>query len=279
MYRFFVSPENICGNDIYIEGSDVNHIKNVLRMKIGEEVSVVAVTASDTVDSLAQSAGAISSDVQDSEALAEGKDSLDNREYRCEIADFEDDRVHLKLRFIKEDNVELPCRIYLFQGLPKSDKMELIIQKAVELGAYEIIPVAMKRSVVKLDKKKEAAKVTRFNSIAEAAAKQSKRRIIPKVMQVMTFKEAVEYCRDVDVKLLPYELADMEAMDKTRDILADIKPGQSVAVFIGPEGGFDEGEVDLALKGDFDTITLGRRILRTETAGMTVLSWLVYLLE
>ncbi len=279
MYRFFVSPENICGNDIYIEGSDVNHIKNVLRMKIGEEVSVVAVTTSDTADSGVPFAGAISSDGRDSEALAAGKDSLDNREYRCEIADFEDDRVHLKLRFIKEDNVELPCRIYLFQGLPKSDKMEFIIQKAVELGVYEIIPVAMKRSVVKLDKKKEAAKVTRFNSIAEAAAKQSKRRIIPEVRPVMTFKEAVEYCKDMDVKLLPYELADMEAMDRTRDILAGIKPGQSVAVFIGPEGGFDEGEVGLALKGDFDTITLGRRILRTETAGMTVLSWLVYLLE
>ncbi len=279
MYRFFVSPENICGNDIYIEGSDVNHIKNVLRMKIGEEVSVVAVTTSDTADSGVPFAGAISSDGRDSEALAAGKDSLDNREYRCEIADFEDDRVHLKLRFIKEDNVELPCRIYLFQGLPKSDKMEFIIQKAVELGVYEIIPVAMKRSVVKLDKKKEAAKVTRFNAIAEAAAKQSKRRIIPEVRPVMTFKEAVEYCKDMDVKLLPYELADMEAMDRTRDILAGIKPGQSVAVFIGPEGGFDEGEVGLALKGDFDTITLGRRILRTETAGMTVLSWLVYLLE
>ncbi len=274
MYRFFVSPENICGNDIYIEGSDVNHIKNVLRMKTGEEVSVVAVTTSDTVDP-----GVPAEGIAESDSSGLDIQQVDNREYRCEIADFEDDRVHLKLRFIKEDNVELPCRIYLFQGLPKSDKMELIIQKAVELGAYEIIPVAMKRSVVKYDKKKEAAKITRFNSIAEAAAKQSKRRIIPEVRQVMTFKEAVEYCNDMDVKLLPYELADMEAMDKTRDVLAGIKPGQSVAVFIGPEGGFDEDEVNLALKGDFDMITLGRRILRTETAGMTVLSWLVYLLE
>lgn len=277
MYRFFVEPQNICGNDIYIEGPDVNHIKNVLRMKIGEEVSVVA--ASNTVDSGIPSVGAISLDVQGSEAVTAGKGSSDNREYRCEIAGYEDGRVHLKLRFIKEDNVELPCKIYLFQGLPKSDKMEFIIQKAVELGVYEIIPVAMKRSVVKLDKKREASRITRYNAIAEAAAKQSKRRIIPEVKQVMTFKEAVEYCKDADVKLLPYELADMEAMDKTRDILGSIQPGQSVAVFIGPEGGFDEGEVDLALEGDFDTITLGRRILRTETAGMTVLSWLVYLLE
>ncbi|MCR4806550.1 MAG: 16S rRNA (uracil(1498)-N(3))-methyltransferase [Lachnospiraceae bacterium] len=247
MYRFFVDPGNICGSDIYIEGQDVNHIKNVLRMKPGEEVSVVT----------------------------EG----DDKEYRCEVAAFEDDRVRLKLRFIKEENVELPCKIYLFQGLPKSDKMELIIQKAVELGVYEIIPLAMKRSVVKFDKKKEAAKITRFNAISEAAAKQSKRSVIPQVKPVMTFKEAVEYCEEMDVKLLPYELADMEAMDKTREVLAAIKPGQSVAVFIGPEGGFDETEVDVALRGGFETITLGRRILRTETAGMTVLSWLVYLLE
>ncbi|MCR5356093.1 MAG: 16S rRNA (uracil(1498)-N(3))-methyltransferase [Lachnospiraceae bacterium] len=247
MYRFFTTPENICGNDIYIDGSDVNHIKNVLRMKAGEEVSVV------TED--------------------------ESREYRCEIADYEDDRVHLKLRFIKEEDVELPCKIYLFQGLPKGDKMELIIQKAVELGVFKIIPVAMKRSVVKYDKKKEAAKVTRFNSISEAAAKQSMRRIIPEVTEVKSFKEAVEYCKDMDVKLMPYELADMDAMEHTRELLSGIKKGQSAAVFIGPEGGFDEDEAGLATEAGFQAITLGHRILRTETAGMTVLSWLVYLLE
>ena len=154
MYRFFVSPGNICGSDIYIEGQDVNHIKNVLRMKIGEEVSVVTEGAA--------------------------------AEYRCEVAAYEDDRVRLKLRFIKEEDVELPCRIYLLQGLPKGDKMETIIQKAVELGVHEVIPVAMKRSVVKYDDKKGAAKVTRFNAISEAAAKQSKRRIIPRVTEVMS---------------------------------------------------------------------------------------------
>ena len=247
MYRFFVSPENICGNDIYIEGQDVNHIKNVLRMRIGEEVSVVT----------------------------EGGD----KEYRCEIAGYEDKLVRLKLRFIKEEDVELPNRIYLFQGLPKGDKMELIIQKAVELGVYEIIPVCMKRSVVKYDKKKEESKIARFNGISEAAAKQSMRRIIPKVTGVMSFKDAVGYCKDIDVKLLPYELADMDAMEHTRELLSGIKKGQSVALFIGPEGGFDEAEVSLAMESGFDTITLGHRILRTETAGLAVLSWLVYLLE
>lgn len=247
MYQFFVSPGNISGNDIYIEGQDVNHIRNVLRMRIGEEVAVVT----------------------------EGQD----KEYRCEIAGFEEERVHLKLRFIKEDNVELPCRIYLLQGLPKSDKMELIIQKAVELGVYEVIPVSMKRSVVKYDKKKEAAKLQRFGSIAQAAAKQSKRRFIPQIRPVMSFAEAVEYCMDMEVKLLPYELFDMNAMDKTREVLSGIKSGENIAVFIGPEGGFDESEYETAISGGFTPITLGHRILRTETAGMTVLSWLVYLLE
>ncbi|MCR4807520.1 MAG: 16S rRNA (uracil(1498)-N(3))-methyltransferase [Lachnospiraceae bacterium] len=247
MYQFFAEPGNICGNDIYLQGSDYNHIKNVLRMRPGTEVSVVT---------------------QDSD-----------KEYRCEIADYDDDRVHLKLRFVKEENVELPCRIYLFQGLPKSDKMEFIIQKAVELGAFSIIPVSMSRSVVKYDKKKEAVKIARYNAVSEAAAKQSKRRIIPEVTGIMTFKEAMDYCAQADVKLLPYELADMNEMDRTRNILEGISAGQSVAVFIGPEGGFDESEIQLALGNGFEAITLGHRILRTETAGMTVLSWLMYLLE
>ena len=248
MYRFFVRPGNICGNDIYIEGQDFNHIKNVLRMRVGEELSVVA--EEDT--GMEGYAGAES---------GENAESVGGKEYRCEIADYEEDRVHLKLRFIKEDNVELPNRIYLLQGLPKGDKMELIIQKAVELGVFEIIPVQMKRSVVRYDGKKEASKITRFNAISEA------------------FKDAVTYCKDMDVKLLPYELADMDAMDKTREIFGNIQKGQSVAVFIGPEGGFDETEYEQAAGAGFTPITLGHRILRTETAGMTVLAWLGYVLE
>ena len=247
MYQFFVEPCNICGNDIYIEGSDYNHIKNVLRMRIGEELSVIT----------------------------EGGD----REYRCEIGNYEENRVHLILRFIKEDNVELPCKIYLFQGLPKADKMELIIQKAVELGVYEIIPVKMSRSVVKYDSKKEENKVARFNGISEAAAKQSKRRIIPRVTSVMTYKEALEYSKALDINLLPYELADMSGMDATRKLISSIEPGKSIGIFIGPEGGFDDKEIEAALQCKVHTITLGRRILRTETAGLTVLAWLVYNLE
>jgi 16S rRNA (uracil1498-N3)-methyltransferase len=201
----------------------------------------------------------------------------DGREYRCGIEEFTEDSVRCKLRFIKEDAVELPVKVTLFQGLPKGDKMELIIQKAVELGVHEIVPVASKRCVVKLDEKKAAAKTARWQGIAEAAAKQSKRGIIPQVNPVMSFARAVEKAGQMDVRLIPYELE--SGMERTRELLNRIRPGQEVAVFIGPEGGFEESEIALASERGIEPITLGRRILRTETAGMTVLAWLGYLLE
>ena len=252
MYQFFVEPQQIHVDDksVTITGNDVNHIKNVLRMKIGEEIAV--------------------------------SNGRDGKEYRCGIREYTEDAVLCELRFIKEDGVELPSKIYLFQGLPKADKMELIIQKAVELGVYQVIPVAMKRCVVKLDDKKASSKLTRWQGIAEAAAKQSKRGIIPQITKVMTFAQALEYSRTAQVRLVPYELA--EGMDRTREIIEQIQPGQicpgqSVAVFIGPEGGFDEAEIGKVIEAGTQPITLGKRILRTETAGMTVLSILMYHLE
>ena len=244
MYQFFVEPDNIQGSRIIITGEDVNHIKNVLRMKVGEELAV--------------------------------SNGQDGKEYRCGILELGDE-VICELRFIKEDGVELPSKITLFQGLPKADKMELIIQKAVELGVYEVVPVSMKRCVVKLDEKKQKAKISRWQSIAEAAAKQSKRGIIPQVAPVMTMKQALAYAKEMDVVLVPYELA--EDMPKTRQIIETIEPGQRIGFFIGPEGGFDEEEIQGALKEGAVPITLGKRILRTETAGLTVLSVLMYQLE
>lgn len=247
MYQFFVDTSQINTNDksVIITGTDVNHIKNVLRMKPGEEISV--------------------------------SNGRDGREYRCGILAFEEDRVLCELRFIKEDHVELPSRVYLFQALPKVDKMELIIQKAVELGVYEIIPVAAKRCVVKLDDRKAASKIARWQSIAEAAAKQSKRAVIPKVTEVSCFARAIERAAGMEVRLIPYELA--EDMSRTRSLLQGIKPGQDIGIFIGPEGGFEEAEIGLALEKGLEPVTLGRRILRTETAGMTVLAWIMYMLE
>ncbi|MCR4657996.1 MAG: 16S rRNA (uracil(1498)-N(3))-methyltransferase [Lachnospiraceae bacterium] len=251
MHSFFADSSCIKGNTVTIGGSDYNHIKNVLRLKAGEEVSVITGEA--------------------------------DREYRCAVEGYDETAktVKLSLLFVKEDNIELPCRIYLFQGLPKGDKLEFIIQKSVELGAYQIIPVATKRSVVKLDEKKLSKRNERYNAISEAAAKQSKRRIIPEVMPVMSFSDAISYCREqeIDIRLFPYELCDTSSMERTREIFGSIKPQKSVAVFIGPEGGFSAEEAELAEKEGFFPVTLGKRILRTETAGLAVLSWLVYLLE
>ncbi len=247
MHQFFVSPEQIHINDksVMIAGTDVNHIRNVLRMKAGEEISV--------------------------------SNGQDGREYRCSIRSMEEDRIICELRFIKEDRVELPSRVYLFQALPKADKMELIVQKAVELGVYKIIPVAAKRCIVRLDERKAASKVQRWQGIAESAAKQSKRAVIPEVTNVSCFSEAVRMASAMDVRLIPYELA--EDMSKTKERMGALAPGQEIAVFIGPEGGFEEAEVALALEGGLEPITLGKRILRTETAGLTVLSWIMYMLE
>lgn len=240
-----MEPGQIQDGKITITGSDVNHIRNVLRMKPGEEIAI--------------------------------SNGVDGREYRCGIEIFTEDEVICSLRFIKEEAVELPSRIYLFQGLPKADKMEMIVQKAVELGVYEVIPVAARRCVVKLDAKKAAGRVGRWQGIAEAAAKQSKRGILPQVHSVMGMREAVEYAGRMDVKLIPYELA--EDMQRTKDLIETVKPGADIAVFIGPEGGFEPEEIRMALEAGIEPVTLGRRILRTETAGLTVLSWLMYHLE
>ncbi len=246
MYRFFVNPEQINDKRVIIQGTDFNHIKNVLRMKEGEEVNI--------------------------------SNGIDDCDYRCGIVEFTEDSVVLEVRFIKKESHELPSRIYLFQGLPKGDKMESIIQKNIELGVFEIIPVEMKRCVVKLDDKKAESKVKRWQGIAEAAAKQSKRGVIPKVLMPMSYKEALKYAKDnCTVKLLPYEMAD--GMGHTRDLINSINKGESIGVFIGPEGGFDDSEVLAATEQGFETITLGKRILRTETAGMTVMSVLAFNLE
>ena len=245
MQRFFVEPHQIdeAAHQIHIIGTDVNHISNVLRMKQGEEVWI--------------------SDGQ--------------KEYRCAIEAFSADEVLLHIIYAQEPDYELPSRIYLFQGLPKADKMELIIQKAVELGAYEIIPVETKRCVVKLDGKKAAKKVERWQQIAESAAKQSKRMLIPNVHQVLSFKEALKYAESMDIRLIPYELA--KGMQETKEILAAIEQGQSIGIFIGPEGGFEEKEVEAAISEGAKPITLGKRILRTETAGLAILSVLMFQLE
>lgn len=246
MQRFFVEPHQIDEdtNHIHISGSDVNHIKNVLRMKQGEELWV--------------------SDGQ-------------GKEYHCNIEDFSQEKVLLHILYAQEPDYELPNEIYLFQGLPKADKMELIIQKAVELGAHGVIPVEMKRCVVKLDAKKTEKKILRWQQIAQSAAKQSKRMLVPQVHPVMKFSQALEYAKNLDILLVPYELA--KGMEETKKIIREIEHGKSIGIFIGPEGGFEEEEVQAAIEAGANPITLGHRILRTETAGLAVLSILMFHLE
>ncbi len=244
MQQFFAEPSWIRENKIFMQGSDVNHIRNVLRMKPGEDVRV-----------------------------NDGR----GKTYLCCISSYEEQTAVLDILKELDSDTELPSRIILFQGLPKGDKMEWIVQKAVELGAYSIVPFAAKRSVVKLDEKKAAKKRARWQLIAKGAAEQSGRGIIPEVSTVRTFAEALGMAGELDVVLIPYELE--EGMKETARVLENIECGQSVGIFIGPEGGFEEEEVERAKEAGAYAITLGKRILRTETAGLTTLSVLMYHLE
>ena len=205
----------------------------------------------------------------------------------------EEDMVYADIIDLLDSNAELPAEITLFQGVPKGDKMETIIQKCVELGVHTIVPVMMERTIVKLDDKKKDKKISRYNGISEAAAKQSRRVIIPEVTGYMGSKEAIDYAAEnMDVILFPYELA--EGMDESRRVIDDIvsmvkESGagsgsdsavkKKIGIFIGPEGGFADSEAELLRAAGAKTISLGHRILRTETAGMTVMSVLSFLLD
>ena len=244
MYHFFAQHENIHDTYIDITGDDVNHVKNVLRMKTGDELLI---------------------------------SSGSNVDYYCHISEMTDDNIRAEIDSIDEEGRELGIKVWLFQGLPKGDKMELIVQKAVELGVYGIVPFAAKRSVVRLDEKKAGKKQIRWQAIAKGAAEQSGRGLIPEVEIVKTCAEALEFAKELDVILVPYELE--EGMKATMSIIEAIRPGQSVGIFIGPEGGFEEQEIGQARNAGAVPVTLGRRILRTETAGITTLSILMYHLE
>lgn len=244
MHRFFADPSQIKEKEILLTGTDVNHIRNVLRMRIGEEILV---------------------------SNGQGTD------YHCRLESIDDASVTASIMWRLDGNAELPISITLFQGLPKGDKLEFIIQKCVELGAARIVPVSTRRTIVKLDAKKEQAKKKRWMGISESAAKQSGRGIVPEVTRVMDFSEALKEAKSMDVCLIPYELA--KGIEHTREVCTSIKPGQSVGIFIGPEGGFEEEEVSQAIEAGAVPLTLGKRILRTETAGMALISVLAYLLE
>ena len=244
MYHFFVPAENISEKQVVVTGGDVNHIKNVLRMKPGEKF-----VANDG----------------------------NGASYCCSIREFSGDCVIADIEKGQLKNTELPVRLVLFQGLPKADKMELIIQKAVELGAAEIVPVEMARCVVRLDEKKKKNKIARWQSIAESAAKQSGRTVIPEVKNVMTFGEALKYSESLDMLLVPYECAD--SVKILRNKIDELKGGMSAGIFIGPEGGYEEKEIEKAKEHGGEIVSLGKRILRTETAAIAALSICMFNIE
>ena len=239
MYNFFITKEQITGDTAVISGNDFNHIVNVLRFKAGDEFLV----------------------------------SADGVSHLCCLEQIDSDKVIAKITKENFNDTSLPISITLFQGLPKSDKMELIIQKAVELGAEKVIPVETERSIVKIEKKKQGAKVERWQAIAESAAKQCKRSIIPKIELPLSFTQAVNEINNYDLFIVPYENA--LGMQATKEVLSQIKPNMKIGVLIGAEGGFSQKEIDSVIDAGAKTISLGKRILRTETAAITSLSMLM----
>ncbi len=243
MYQFFVEDSQVGKDFITITGADVNHIKNVLRMKPGEVVRV---------------------------------SSQGGHDYACRVLEVTDTFVQLTILDDQIESTELANPVFLFQALPKGDRMEYVVQKAVELGVHEIIPVAMKYCVVKLDEKKAQAKVRRWQAIAQSAAKQSKRSRVPVVRPVMDFASAALYAMECDCRLCPYENeCGMQAAAKA---LGSIRRGESISVMIGPEGGFAPEEIE-ALRDKMQVISLGRRILRTDTAAAVMLAALMLRIE
>ena len=247
MPKFFVNSEQINNNEIKIIGNDVNHIKNVLRLSINDKIKIC--------------------------------DKDEHVNYNCRISNIDNEYVITQIIDEEKSNVEAKTPIHVFQGLPKGDKLEFIIEKLTEIGVKELTPVAMKRTVVKLQEKDKQKKMVRWNKIAEVAAKQSGRDEILKINDVINYKNIFNYLKDYDIVLLAYEKEEKLTLKKALSKLDKTKENK-VAVLIGPEGGFDDIEIEQAKQNSLvNIITLGKRILRTETAGLCILSVLMFQLE
>jgi len=246
MYKFFVKEEQIEDDKINIIGEDVNHIKNVLRLEVEEKICICNKNTSQS--------------------------------YMCKIIEFYNNSVICEILEEVLDTTEANTYIHVFQGLPKADKFEYIIEKCTEIGVKEITPVAMKRSIVKLDERDKAKKLERWQKIAEVAAKQSKRDSILKVNNVINLQNIFEKVKDYDILLVAYE---EEKENTLKEVLRKFKEkgDLKIAVIIGPEGGIDENEINLCKEKKFTSVTLGKRILRTETAPLVISSNILYELE
>lgn len=251
MPKFFVKEEQIRENQIIILGQDVNHIKKVLRAKIGDELQIC--------------------------------NSQNGENFLCEIDNLEEEKIICQIKEKIQEQVESNIEVTIFQGLPKADKMEYIIQKSVELGVYDITPVEMKRCVVKLNEKDKSKKIERWQKISEVAAKQCGRNIIPKVNNIAKIKEIKNLCNDYDIILVAYE---EEKENKLKKVLQELKNIYNkdevlkIAIVIGSEGGIDKEEVEeLKNINNAKVITLGDRILRTETVALNIISIIMYEFE
>lgn len=248
MPKFFVSTNQIKDSNIYIEKEDVNHIKNVLRAKIDDEIEIC--------------------------------DFNTSKNYICKIEKIEEKKIDCKIiKEINSNNIESKIKVTIFQGLPKADKMELVIQKSVELGVYDITPVKMKRCVVKLDEKDKIKKIERWQKISEVASKQSGRNIIPKINNIQNIDEICKNIKDYDLLLIAYEKEKENFLKAELKKLTNIKDNIKIGVVIGPEGGIDEEEIQKFKENGAKIITLGNRILRTETVALNILSIIMYELE
>ena len=241
MPKFFVTQDKITENQIIIDTEDVAHISRVLRLGIGDHVTVCD---------------------------SQGTD------YEAEIAEMEQKQIVCSITEKRASESEPNIKVTLFQGLPKASKMEYIIQKTTELGISEIVPVKLSRCVVKIDNKKdERKKLDRWQKISEAAAKQSGRGIVPQISEIMTLDEVIKRSKEFDLFFVPYECEEQKTLKEVLLSRSDIK---TVGFIIGPEGGFDPAETEKLRENGIDTITLGKRILRTETAGEAVVAMTMY---
>ena len=247
MRKFFVSSSQINSGIIQILGEDVNHIKNVLRLISGDNIKIC------------------------------NKDSSEN--YICEIVEVNKEYINCKIlekvEAITEGNVELT----IYQGLPKADKMELIIQKCTELGAFKFVPVKFSRSIVKLDKNSSSKKIDRWQKIAEMAAKQSKRDIIPEIENMININQLSKEINLYNLVLLAFENEDKNSLKKELQKINITNEKLKIAVIVGPEGGIEENEVNILQNSGAKVVTLGKRILRTETAALSMASIIMYELE
>ena len=246
MPKFFVTTNQIEGNLITIENEDVNHIKNVLRAKVEDTIDIC--------------------------------DCETSKNYICQIEKIEEKNIYCHIVEEIESNVESNIKVTIFQGLQKADKMELIIKKSVELGVYDITPVEMKRCVVKLNEKDKIKKIQRWQKISEGAAKQSGRDRIPNINNIINVNKMCETFKEYDLILVAYE---EEKVNSLKQELKKLEKDKKIkiGIVIGPEGGIDKEEINKFKENNVKIITLGNRILRTETVALNMLSIIMYELD